>query len=240
MPPLVGLTCCFNPGASHYHLAADYILAVQAAGGEPVILPHTASHNWKYLWGCLDGLLLTGGGDVDPVHFGQEPWPENGGIDPHRDTFELALTARALAEGMPVLGICRGMQILNLAAGGTICQDIGRKLSGAYKHMQEAPRWYPTHAIAIKKESLLGNLLGSTDFRVNSFHHQMVDQIAPGFTVSAQAGDGVVEALEMDHGNGFALGVQFHPENMWEKDPRVLQLFLALVEAAGRFGMGKK
>lgn len=235
MRPVVGITCSYNTALDQYHLARDYVRAVKAAGGDPVILPHTGNNNVRSLLNVIDGLLLSGGGDIDPYHFGEEPWPENGSIDPHRDSFELQITMQALEVEMPVFGICRGIQILNVAAGGTVCQDIQRAIPGAYKHSQEAPRWYPTHEIEIKQDSLLFDLLAAHKFRVNSFHHQMIGQTAEGFTVSARAGDGVIEAIERTDKNSFAMGVQFHPENMWEKYPAMLQLFIAHVQASARY-----
>lgn len=235
MRPVVGITCSYNPALDQYYLARDYVRAIKAAGGEPVILPHTSNNNISSLLNIIDGLVLTGGGDMDPCFFGEEPWPENGIIDPHRDSFELEITKLALELEMPVFGICRGIQILNVAAGGTVCQDIQRTIPGAYKHYQEAPRWYPTHAIEIKRDTLLFNLLATPVFRVNSFHHQMIAKTADGFIISARAGDGVIEAIERIDKNSFAMGVQFHPENMWDKYPAVLQLFIGHVQASARY-----
>ncbi len=240
MRPVIGVTCCYQEETSRYCLAGDYVQAVKCSGGLPVILPHGQREDIRYLLDVLDGLLLSGGGDLDPFYFGEEPWPENGSIDPERDLFELELVKCALSMGMPVLGICRGVQVLNVAAGGGVCQDINRLVNNPCKHMQQAPRWYPTHSIKIRKDTLLFDILGVSKVRVNSFHHQMVGKLAPGFVIVAESIDGVIEAIEREEKTSFALGVQFHPENMWERYPVFLQLFVALVSASTHFAGRKK
>lgn len=240
MRPLIGITCCYEPGTDRFLLGRDYVQAVQAGGGIPLLLPPNREYDTNTLLNSLDGLVLSGGGDIDPVLFGEEPWPENGSIDPWRDSFELALAAGAMAIKMPLLGICRGMQIINVAGGGTVCQDIGRVIGRPYKHFQEAPRWHPTHNLFIKNNSTLFDILGTVNLRVNSFHHQMVGEPAPGFKISARAGDGVIEAIETAEEDFFCTGVQFHPENMYREHPVFRTLFTALVVASTRFMSIKK
>ncbi|MCG8401553.1 MAG: gamma-glutamyl-gamma-aminobutyrate hydrolase family protein, partial [Firmicutes bacterium] len=196
MRPVIGITCCYETEKNQYQLNRDYVDAVHFSGGIPLILPHYQDAAVHIILEAIDGLLLSGGGDIDPALFCEEPWPENGDIDPHRDTFELALTAGAIAAEMPVLGICRGIQVINVAGGGSVCQDIGRVIQHPYKHDQQAPRWHPTHGIHIKHDSRLFDILGQEKLQVNSFHHQMVGTLARGFKITASSGDGVTEALE--------------------------------------------
>lgn len=236
--PVIGITCNLDPERGLHTLAAAYVDAVSHSGGIPVLLaPARGLANQKQL-DLINGLLLSGGGDLDPLYFGEEPLPGMGTVVPERDHFELALAGLALAGGMPVLGICRGLQVLSVAAGGTVCQDIPLAVPKPLKHSQEAPRWYPTHHITIVEGSILADILGCTRLRVNSFHHQMVGRIPLGWRVTATASDGVIEAVERD--TGFALGVQFHPETMFPKEQRMGKLFAALVAAARQFSHSVK
>lgn len=236
MQPVIGITCSFDQHLERYCLAQEYVRSVEAAGGIPVALPALKNISLvpRHLaW--VDGLLLSGGADVDPAFFNEEPWPWTGEITPERDWYEIELVSRALAGSMPILAICRGMQVLNIAAGGSIHQDIGRGIRKTLKHSQQAPRWYPTHRVDIEPGTKLAAVFQTESLRVNSFHHQAVKNPAPGFTVAARSSDGVIEAIEAT-GEGFALGVQFHPECMWERDIKFLELFKALVKACGERG----
>lgn len=229
---IIGITCLYEQEGQAL-LPHHYFRAVEKAGGLPVLLPPLGSEDAvPELVGFLDGLILAGGGDIDPLYFGEEATLAIGLISPERDWFEITLARRALAAGRPILGICRGMQVLNVAAGGDIHQDIGT--AGArVKHFQDAPRWYPTHAVHVYPGTRLAVILGERELRVNSFHHQAVRRLAPGLRAAALAADGIVEAVE-GTGRPFVLGVQFHPESMWERYPIFLELFTALVEAARR------
>lgn len=235
MSPVIGISCCYKPDDNRYYLNRDYVQAVQSGGGTPVILPHDDGVDVNTMLNAVDGLVLSGGEDIDPGLFGEEPWPENGTIDPCRDVFEISLAKRAIELKMPLLGICRGIQLMNVAAGGTVCQDIGRAIDRPYKHNQQAPRWHVTHDINIKKKSTLFSIVGTETLRVNSFHHQMVGQLAPGFIISASSGDGVIEGIEMPGDDFFCIGVQFHPENLCHRHPVFRNLFEALIVASGRY-----
>ncbi|MEW5762797.1 MAG: gamma-glutamyl-gamma-aminobutyrate hydrolase family protein [Bacillota bacterium] len=240
MLPVIGITCAQEAETGKAYLNRPYYRAVERAGGLPVLLPPLEPEvGVAGVLGLLEGLLLSGGGDLDPVHFGEEPRPGTGEIAPERDAFELALTRAALAAGLPVFGICRGIQVLNVAAGGSLWQDLGEGGKSLLKHMQDAPRWYPTHAVNIAPGSRLGRILGKDRLRVNSLHHQAVREPAAGLRVVARADDGVVEAVEGD-GPAFVLGVQFHPECLWEREPLFLNLFAALVEAARQYGSARR
>lgn len=229
MRPLIGITCSGRADGDKLHLGRNYIRAVEEAGGLPFILPWSPGLEKEQLE-KIDGLLLSGGGDVDPHYFGEEPLPSSGEISPDRDASELKLTRLAMQEGLPVLGICRGIQVMNIAAGGSICQDLSCIIKNPLKHHQQAPRWYPSHGLEMRPGSILAELLGEAPVRVNSFHHQAVFRVAPGFMISARSMDGVIEGIESRL--GCALGVQFHAEDMWSRDERFLNIFKFLVRAA--------
>lgn len=210
---------------------AGYAAAVEAAGGIPVVLPVLKPERAPEVLSHLHGLLLSGGVDVDPSYYGEDPLPGLGRITPERDAFELALTRRALEAGVPVLGICRGVQVLNVAAGGTLYQDLASQRERVLKHSQEAPRWHESHTVRVEPGSRLAAILGVTEARVNSFHHQAVREVPSGLRAVAWAPDGVIEAVEApDH--RFVMGLQWHPEEMWRRDRLHLKPFAALVEAA--------
>ncbi|MBX6395573.1 MAG: gamma-glutamyl-gamma-aminobutyrate hydrolase family protein, partial [Alicyclobacillaceae bacterium] len=181
--------------------------------------------------------MLTGGVDVDPAFFGEEPSRGLGEVCPQRDTFEMALVEEAFLRNVPVLAICRGMQVMNVVAGGTLIQDLGSQGRGNLQHRQKAPRWHGSHRIEVVPGSKLAAILGAEELRVNSFHHQAVKDVAPGMQVSATSSDGVVEAIESSL-HRFAVGVQWHPENMWRRDPVQFRLFEALVRAAAEINLG--
>lgn len=218
-----------------------YISAIIRAGATPLVAPpseHFDSSDGAAaeLLHAGAALVLTGGQDVDPDLFGQTPHIRLGQVNPVRDRFDIALAREALRRGLPVLGICRGAQVLNVAAGGGLVQDIASCVPGAHLHDVRAPRDWPTHWVNIGAGTLLYRITGERRLKVNSFHHQACGPVASGFAPCAVADDGVVEAIE-HAGEGFALGVQWHPECMYHKCGSSLRLFEALVEAA-REGRG--
>ncbi|MHB8926237.1 MAG: gamma-glutamyl-gamma-aminobutyrate hydrolase family protein [Bacillota bacterium] len=232
MSPIIGLSTAQDFDlVTRNVLSTEYTRGVEKGGGVPVIVPLLDSLDVaRSLVEALDGLLVTGGPDLDPVTFGEDPHFKLGKISPERDFVELAMTKLALERGLPVLGICRGIQVLNVAAGGTLIQDIPSHTKSPIKHYQEAPRWYPTHGIKLGDGRFAG-FMGTKELRVNSFHHQAVRDLAPGFVVTAEAPDGIIEAIESKE-HPFAVGLQFHPECMWSRDPVFERPFRALVEAA--------
>jgi putative glutamine amidotransferase len=211
-----------------------YVDAVAIAGGAPVLIPLNLDEGaLRAIYERLDGLLLTGGVDVHPKHYGEAIHEKCGEIDEARDTVELTLTRWGLVEGLPILAICRGIQVLNVAAGGTLYQDIASQVSGSLKHdcWPDYARNYLAHQVTVDGGSQLAAILGQSQVGVNSMHHQAVKDLAPRFRVVARAPDGLIEAIEVnDH--PFALGVQWHPEELLEDAPPMRRLFEEFVSAA--------
>lgn len=224
--PVIGITGNYDGEENIYRVRGYYVESLASAGATPLILPPTADEEVinGYLQIC-QGLLFSGGGDVDPLYWGEMALTGLGQINPLRDTFELELARQALRADIPILGICRGCQVLNVAAGGSIIQDIDSRLM----HDQNAPRDYPIHAIVIEKGSLLHQVVNSREIRVNSFHHQAVRNLGQGLKASAWAPDGIIEAIESPE-HRWVLGVQWHPESMTDEFSR--RIFAALVKAS--------
>jgi putative glutamine amidotransferase len=213
-----------------------YCYAVQRAGGAPVLIPLLDDETALLdVYQHLDGLLLSGGGDVAPRHFGQPRRARLIDLDTARDRAELRLTHWAVQDGLPFLGICRGLQMLNVALGGTLYQDIDMQIPGAQRHrfVPGFARNYLGHEVLVKEDTRLANILGGGRLPVNSFHHQAVRDVASTLRVVASAPDGVIEALEC-LAHRFVLGVQWHPEDLIADDARMLRLFEALVTAAAQ------
>ena len=213
---------------------SDYVESIRRAGGEPVeVLP--GSEQVEHILSRVDGLMLTGGGDVDPNLYGEEQHTTFEAAESGRDAFEIELSRAAVARGIPFLAICRGMQVLNVAMGGTLIQDIPSEVQGALDHSIREPRHHIAHEVWVAKGSQLSTLLadhmedGET-CHVNSRHHQSVKQVAPGFVVSAVAPDGVIEAIERP-ASRWCIGVQWHPENFW-RTGEFRSLFEEFVKAA--------
>ena len=218
-----------EPARSELALGESYLQAVRTAGGLPVILTPVRTSSIDLLLDRLDAICLSGGPDLAPAHYGAAEHPELGPTEPELDRFELALARRAMALGLPVLAICRGMQILNVARGGTLHQhlpDLGEEID----HRQIKPGGNPTHEVELVRGSRLAEVMGSARLTVNSFHHQALDELGRGLRVAGRADDGTVEAVERP-GAGFVVGVQWHAELLGER-PEQLALFEALVSAA--------
>ncbi len=212
----------------------DYLTSLERAGATPRVLDPAVDRAADILDEC-DGVLLTGGADVDPARYGAEDRHPALKLDSVRDAYEIVLAREALARDMPLLAICRGVQLLNVAAGGTLVQDIPTHRPSAVVHGQRQPLTSTPHTVRILEGSALAGLLGpaaAQDVAVNSRHHQSVDRVAPGFVVSAVAPDGIVEGIERP-GACFCVGVQWHPENFWETG-EFSSMFAGLVEAATR------
>ncbi len=246
----VGITCSMlssGEGSRPPRLGQNqtYLQAILRASGAPVLIPHLTDLGLlRTAYERVDALLLPGGGDVAPAYFGQQPHEKCGPPDPDRDAMELALVRWCVEDQKPLLGICRGIQVLNVALGGSLYQDIEALVPGAARH-----DWYPgqprdllAHTVSIPEATSLAAALGldggsprqvpdrSVQLHVNSLHHQAIDELAPGLRIAARAPDGIVEAVEVE-GHPFALGVQWHPEELAPKDERAQQLFQALIRA---------
>jgi putative glutamine amidotransferase len=228
--PRIGLTLDADEGGARYELRASYVEAVLAAGGLPILLPHARDAAPAYL-ALLEGLVVTGGAfDVPPALYGERRRDACGPLKPERTAFEKDLLEAALAARLPVLGVCGGMQLLNVVRGGTLYQDLAAD-AGIRGHEQPAPKDAPSHVAAVVPGTRLAALVGQEPIPVNSTHHQAVRDPGEGVVVSARAPDGVVEAIELAD-LPFALGVQWHPEAVARHDPRHRAIYRALVEAA--------
>ncbi len=237
MRPKIGLTCStIDTGSTLTPLRAavntTYLDWVVREGGAPLLLPNVDPEAAADMLAACDGLLLTGGDDIAPLLYGREPEKQMGGIDVPRDAFELPLAKLALARGVPILGICRGIQTLNVAAGGTLRQDLGGDPAATVQHrMKTAGGATVHHTVAITAGSRLHKLVGHDAMAVNSYHHQAVDEPADGFQATATAADGVIEAIEpIDERN--ILAVQWHPEVMPADRAESRALFAWLIDAA--------
>jgi len=236
--PLIGLTAttCPHPksGAPLEALNRRYIEAIYDAGGIPVLIPTNLPHEAAAaLLTRLDGLLLTGGGDIDPAQYGGQAHEAVHEILPARDAMELTLTKIAVAEGIPFLGVCRGLQVVNVALGGTLYEDIPSQYRRPLKHSRNAvtERTLLTHTVKIAKNSRVRRLLGAEEIEVNSLHHQGIRALAEGLEAVAWSSDGLIEAVELpDH--PFGIAVQWHPEWLYREHPIHQALFCGLVGAA--------
>ena len=237
MRPRIGVTAWHHhDGQEQWEFIRDnYTRAITAAGGLPLILPIAAEPDLVAdLVGTLDGLLLTGGEDVHPSFYGEAVQEKCGPIDESRDRFEIGLTKAALARELPVLAICRGMQVLNVACGGTLYQDLGYRPETEPHHTGvKENRARRIHPVRILPGTRLREILGLEEAPVTSTHHQVIREMAPGFRPAAVAPDGVLEGMEKTE-DPFALAVQWHPERLALADPNQLRLFRALVEAAAK------
>jgi putative glutamine amidotransferase len=230
--PRIGLTLDADDGARRYEIKQAYVDAVLDAGGLPVLLPHAQTVAAAYL-AMLDGLVVTGGDfDVPPELYGEARRQVCGQLKEGRTRFEKELLEAALAAALPLLGICGGMQLLNVVRGGTLYQDLQAD-AGVGGHEQPPPKDAPTHAVRVSAGTQLARLLGPgpLEIRVNSTHHQAVRDPGTGVLVSGTAPDGVVEAVELPD-LPFAVGVQWHPEAVLAHDARQAGIFAGLVEAA--------
>ena len=230
---LIGLTPTLDDHTGQITVNQDYLDSVARSGALPMLLPltdHEAA--WEEMLRRIDGLLLIGGGDVEPAEYGEEKLPFCGETTPLRDKMELYLCRRALEKDLPILAICRGHQILNCALGGTLYQDIAAQYGDALKHPCYQQKKDQVHAVTAEKDSLLYKITGMETMRVNSRHHQGIKDLGRGLRVNARAEDGLIEGVEYP-GKKFVLGVQWHPESLSDYREEAQKLFNAFVEACG-------
>lgn len=219
------------PGYKRSYVNDDYIQSVINAGGIPFIIPVNSDMNViKQQIEQLDGLILSGGHDVNPLLYGEEPTTKQGTIFPERDQFDQQLIRTAVALDKPAFAICRGIQILNATFGGTMYQDLSYIEDSYIKHDQYAGPSLASHTVSVEEGSYIHKVFGST-VMTNSFHHQAIKDVAPGFKVTARAKDGVIEAIEKE-GNGIVIGVQWHPEMMTKDHEKMAELFKVFIEAS--------
>ncbi len=241
--PLIGITSDFNPGDREdfggreptYFLRARYVSAIQDLGGTPLILPITQDTQiLKGLLDLIDGLLLTGSGpDLDPALYGESKRFKFKIMSQERAGFELKLARMAVDQDLPVLGVCGGMQVLNVAFRGSLVQDITSEIKDALAHQQKAAPVESTHEIKITHGTRLSKIIREPVVWVNSSHHQAIKSLGQGLVVNAVAPDGVIEGLEHTE-CGFALGVQWHPEFLYRQDERHRRLFEAFLKKAAQ------
>jgi putative glutamine amidotransferase len=231
--PLIGVTTRLSAEETFY-LRRYYAEAVEGAGGVPVYIPLIPDRAYlSALCERLDGLALSGSNsDLDPVYYGEEPHQKLGAVLPERDETDLILLEIAERRAMPVLGICFGMQSLNVARGGSLIQDLTSQMPEAVKHEQGQIINRPSHHIRIEPRTLLVELAGGETARVNSSHHQAINKVGRDLQVIARAPDGVIEAIIDPRPDRFVLGVQWHPEIGWEKDKFSQSIFRKFIEAA--------
>jgi putative glutamine amidotransferase len=231
MHPVIGITLGDGDEPGMHAMREDYVRSVEQVGGIPLVLPPVRPEDVPAILDRLDGVVLSGGVDVDPELYGQIPHPKLGRVNRRRDDFELALTREALRRDVPILAICRGHQVLNVATGGTLVQDIASTIEGAMRHEGKGPRSRHSHQVEVSAGSRLREILGQGLVPVNSIHHQAVARLGEGLVASARCpDDGVVEGLEMP-GRRFVVGVQWHPETFWNRSGSFESLFRAQAEA---------
>ncbi len=239
--PIIGVTPDFNAGDRNdmggreptYFLRARYLRAIEDAGGIPFILPLlSTAAAWRRMTAHVHGLLVTGSGsDLAPELYGETQRHTFTRMSGQRAAFELGLAGTAYRADLPMLGICGGMQSMNVALGGTLYQDIRAQLRTRIDHLPSGPATRTVHAVRIAPRSLLRRVTGRARIRVNSSHHQAVKTVAPELAPTAVAPDGVIEAIESPN-RAFVLGVQWHPEFLHDRDPVHQRLFAALIRAA--------
>jgi putative glutamine amidotransferase len=237
--PLIGVSTSVtvDKDPERAYINAAYLNAVQQAGGVPVPLPpQLGSAARAELLKRLDGVLLTGGGDVDPARFGEPPHPTTAEVSAARDGLEIELTAWAIENRVPLLAVCRGLQVLNVALGGSLHQDIQSELGSPLDHsqtvLQGKARSLTTHPVKVRDGSRLAGILGALEVDVNSFHHQAINRLGRGLKDVAWAPDSIIEGVELGDGARFVIGVQWHPEELVGHDRAARNLFAALVERA--------
>ncbi len=229
MKPVIGVTCSVDQ--DFIKLNEAYYRALEKAGAVVFAIPVYDDHkNITELVDLLDGVLFSGGVDVDPHFYGEEPEKGLGQVTPKRDELEIKLCQAFFKAKKPIFGICRGIQLINVALGGSLYQDIYSQCENVLKHSQDAPSYHPTHKIHLVQESFIHSLFKKSSIMVNSFHHQAIKKIAPVLKIVAYSQDNIIEAVEKIDADDFVLGVQWHPERMFERYREQMRLFEVFVE----------
>ena len=232
--PLIGIPMRIELATDRFYLSRYYSEAVEAAGGTPLHISLIPKVDYiESVIDRLDGILLPGSdSDVDPLRYGQQPHPELGSVHAIKDETDLLVIAAAERRRLPILAICFGMQVLNVARGGTLIQDIRSQVSGAIKHEQGVPRDRPSHKVTLKADSRLGEIAGAEEAVVNSHHHQAVANLGEDLVAVSWSSDGLVEAVEDPRRDRFVVAVQWHPELGWKEDQLSQQIFRSFIAEA--------
>lgn len=233
--PTIGITGAYIKRNEHMegvYVHHDYHKSVAANGGIPIILPFINPEMTLETLPLCDGIILSGGEDVDPQFYGQDPHIHLGPTLPDRDLVEIEIVKYAIRHNIPILAICRGVQILNVALGGALIQDIPSQMKEPIKHSQTEERRRDTHWVTISTDSKLFQILGANRIRVNSLHHQALDKVSNDLRVVAMSSDGIVEAVEYIHSSTFTVGVQWHPESMASSNSSMNNLFIEFIKSS--------
>ncbi|WP_046175284.1 gamma-glutamyl-gamma-aminobutyrate hydrolase family protein [Domibacillus indicus] len=232
--PVIGITSSYvrqTLNSEGVYIHHDYHRAVFKAGGIPIILPAAPSNFIPDYLEMCDGFILSGGEDVDPLYYGQHAHEKLGSVFAERDKFELELTDLVLKQNKPVFAICRGLQVINVALGGTLWQDIPSQVNSRIQHSQTIHRSTPTHPVTFTSHSKLAKIIQNTTLHVNSLHHQAIDKLGKGLKAVGYSPDHLIEAAEMD-GDVFVIGVQWHPESMVPGSIEMARLFSYFIQCA--------
>lgn len=232
--PVIGITSAYDYQENRMFVRSGYANAIISAGGLGLAISLSDDENYiKEHLDLFDGFLFVGGPDICASYYGEENLNYGCSLTPERDSMEIKLAQMAINANKPVLGICRGSQLINVAMGGTLYQDIHKQSDKILNtHSQDAPKWFAVHNAELRENSHLHKIFNSNNVKVNSFHHQAVKLIAEGFEATACAPDGIVEGIE-HKSKKFVIGVQWHPELMWEKYPEMLNLFKYFIDKCG-------
>jgi len=243
MHPIIGISCDYEPdpkSGSRFFIKEDYVHVVEEGGGLPIILPQLGDASLAgEIVDKIQGLVISGGDfDLDPAWYGEQSHPKLRLPKPERAFWEQALLLAAGKRKLPILGICGGEQLLNVAFGGDLYQDLGTQFPGALSHEQTEDPHQPSHLVKLDPRSQLGRILGTSELMVNSTHHQAIKNLGKGLHPVAWAPDGVIEAIEVPNRpfviGPFVIGVQWHPEALYRQEPLWRKLFSCLVNIAGR------
>ena len=237
MEPLIGITSDFQRDKDifkcpAYFISENYIMAVKEAGGIPIIMPYISDKiAIDELLERIDGLLIAGGNfDINPAFYGEMPIEKLGRFNEKRTAFEMEITKAALKADKPILGICGGEQLLNVATGGSLFQDIETQVNGAKNHQQKTPKSEPYHPVNIEPGTKLHSILGCNTIKTNSTHHQSIKKLGENLRINAIAEDGIIEGIESTH-HRFILGVQWHPEYLYKKGKPYERIFKAFIQS---------
>lgn len=235
MKAIIGLIPLYDDEKESYWMLPGYMKVIEAAGALPIMLPLTDDQ--QELTRCLeicDGILLTGGHDVEPSLYHAERSDKCGKICSLRDRMEAFIFQKMLEADKPVLGICRGIQLMNVLLGGTLYQDLPTEHPSDTNHHMESPYDRPIHNIEVLEDTILADLIGSGTHHVNSYHHQAIKEIAANVNIMAVAEDGIVEAISLP-GKKYMMGIQWHPEFSYERDPECMKIVQAFVDACSSY-----